>query len=192
MYVPLLDLRRYIFDLSVTLADGAGSRTALWRSNPGEIAALKQGASQANDGWMVVPDPSQFLSYELVARPTRRGFKNKIPQRGVGAGNVHMFNTELYYSTLLVEAKPEEQFWSRKHGAPRYQHGMTLRLLTGRFEIHYGDTDADHSCIWSMPPGVEDNKQLLEVPFLFESLFTCTIYNQINIHMPIHSYLLYI
>ena len=117
-----------------------------------------------NDSWRLLADPSQFLSFETVGRQSPKTMRNKVPSRNIGVGNVRMYNPQLYYTTLLIEAKLDEARWSPKTGAPRFQHTMTLRLHTARFQICYGDTTSEHKCVWTMPPHVEDNMKLLEVP----------------------------
>ena len=52
--------------------------------------------------------------------------------------------------------------FSKDTGAPKYQHALTLRLHNARIELIYGETDDDHAVNWSMVPGVEDCKSLLD------------------------------
>lgn len=162
-YTPLLDIRRYVFDMSRTLTNVCGTKTTIWRSFPAEMTAIMALSSPGLKGWRSIPDPSQFLSYELVARPNRSSVKQGVPVRGVGMGNVVMYSPTLYYATLLVEVKPEESFWSIQEGAPRYQYAMTFRLHVARMEINYGNSDSEHECVWHMAPGIEENMALLKV-----------------------------
>ena len=162
VYVPLLDVRRYVFDLTATLSSGSGSKTATWRSYPSEHAHLRQVSQPGSGGWRIIPDPSQFLSFETVARPSRKR-PNRRGLRNVGVGNVRLFNPELYYVTLLIEVKLDEHPWSKTTGGQKYQHAATFRLHTAKFEIHYGSTVDEHKCYWFMAPNVESDGQLLQV-----------------------------
>ena len=162
MYQPLMDLRRYCYDLCAVITDWKGSKSEKLRSFPSEMTAIKALWSLQKDGWHVLTDPSEFLSFETVARPLRQHKVNGIPFRNIGIGNTRMQNATLFYSVVLLEAKLEETTWSKDTGMPRFQNSITLRLHTSRFQIHYGSTAAEHKCSWSMAPEVERNPKLLQ------------------------------
>ena len=77
-YVPLLDIRRHIFSLCGTLTASLGSKAEKLRSHPQENADLK--AIFKHPDSKVLPDPSQFLSFETCIRPTRRQKERNISQ----------------------------------------------------------------------------------------------------------------
>ena len=146
-----------------------------------EMALFRGLCREPNDSkWYVLADPSQFLSFETVSRPSKRSRRNGVPLRNVGCGNVHMYNQKLFYANILIEATLEEKTWSSSEGAPRFQHAMTFRVLTARLEINYGETVAEHACVWDMPPDIEKNQTLLSVHHLatlllqFNIILVCT------------------
>ena len=161
VYYPLLDLRRYCFDLCALLTNAQGSKTEQMRSSPMEHSALKALATQQLGDWHIIQDPSEFLSFEIVARPKRSHFKDGKPVKGVGVGHTRMFNPMLFYSVVLIEIKLVKCLWTKKEGLPRFQYSLTLRLHTSRMEINYGDEE--HQVVFTMPPGVESNQTLLKV-----------------------------
>ena len=157
-YSTLLDIRRYIFDLTATLSSAKGSNSEKWRSFPAEIAALKAVFLLGSNEWYYLADPSEFLSFEMVARPRPdKHFEEGKPTKNIGMGNVRMYNAELYYQTILIEAQLDTAMWSKELGAPKYQCSVTLRVHTGRLEIQ------DQKVNYSLAPRIETCNQLLKV-----------------------------
>ena len=170
-----MDLRRYTFDLSATITKPGGSKSEVIRSNPTEFTSIKAVFGEPDkNGWRSLPDPSDFLSFETVVKPRRHQYRHQRPTRNVGVGNVRMYNPELFYAVLLVEAKLKEELWSKDLGSARFQHSITLRLHMATFQISYGETPTEHTCTWQMAPYVEEDNVLLKV---FSYVLTLQIFH---------------